>query len=340
MSNSLAASAQPDIGLWWNPAKPGRGYTLDLINGNLVLIIYAYDTTGKPEWTIAAGALSGSDWSQQLQRYTFTSKTNTITTQSVGSATLSFQDATHATLSWAMGSNNDSEPIELFSDATTNSPAERAGLWYSPSLNGSGFTFFNQSGKFGAVHYFYDDSGMPTWALGVNSAENSNARKTLAMDVFNDGACLGCAQKTPIASRVGQLDLALTNPIQGVGVSDYALKTPLIITQNNTFQPLLRLSSEQQAQQLASGEDPAFVQANSLTVSDIQTIIAQAVTEARARGSRGTIAIVDRVGNVLAVFRMTGTNTTVKISSERDPLVTTGLEGIELDGLDGAAAIA
>ena len=51
--------------------------------------------------------------------------------------------------------------------------------------------------------------------------------------------------------------------------------------------------------------DPAQV---ALTVADVQQIIAQAVAEAQARGLPGTIVVVDRVGNVLAAFRMTGAN--------------------------------
>ena len=42
----------------------------------------------------------------------------------------------------------------------------------------------------------------------------------------------------------------------------------------------------------------------SLTIGDVQQVIAQAVGEAQARGVNATIAVVDRVGNVLAVFRM------------------------------------
>src|SRR5688572_23754973 len=42
----------------------------------------------------------------------------------------------------------------------------------------------------------------------------------------------------------------------------------------------------------------------SLTVADVQQVIAQAVAEAQARGVNATIAVVDRVGNVLAVYRM------------------------------------
>lgn len=44
--------------------------------------------------------------------------------------------------------------------------------------------------------------------------------------------------------------------------------------------------------------------ATSLTVTDVQQVIAQAVAEAQARSANATIAVVDRVGNVLAVYRM------------------------------------
>jgi len=50
-----------------------------------------------------------------------------------------------------------------------------------------------------------------------------------------------------------------------------------------------------------------------LSVADVQKIIAQAAGEAKARGAKATIAVVDRVGNVLAVYRMTGAKTTMRI---------------------------
>ena len=45
----------------------------------------------------------------------------------------------------------------------------------------------------------------------------------------------------------------------------------------------------------------------SLTVSDVETIIAQAVAEAKSRNQSAVIAVTDRVGNVLAVYSMNGT---------------------------------
>lgn len=47
----------------------------------------------------------------------------------------------------------------------------------------------------------------------------------------------------------------------------------------------------------------------------MQKVIAQAVGEVRARGAKATIAVVDRVGNVLAVYRMTGAGTTMRITA-------------------------
>jgi uncharacterized protein GlcG (DUF336 family) len=68
--------------------------------------------------------------------------------------------------------------------------------------------------------------------------------------------------------------------------------------------------------------------AQALSVAEVESVIAQAVQEAQARGARATIAVVDRVGNVLAVFRMTGAAATFNISGNRG--VTGGLEGVNV----------
>ncbi|MGZ5112117.1 MAG: heme-binding protein [Usitatibacter sp.] len=51
-----------------------------------------------------------------------------------------------------------------------------------------------------------------------------------------------------------------------------------------------------------------------LAEADVQRIVAQAVAEAQARGVRAQVAVVDRVGNVLATFEMTGAPATVAIT--------------------------
>ena len=58
-----------------------------------------------------------------------------------------------------------------------------------------------------------------------------------------------------------------------------------------------------------------------LTQADVTQIIAQVAAEAEARGLPGTAAVVDRVGNVLAVFEMNNAAKVVTItSSTTEPL--------------------
>jgi len=88
-----------------------------------------------------------------------------------------------------------------------------------------------------------------------------------------------------------------------------------------------------------------------LTQADVQLVIAQAVAEAKARGTNATIAVVDRVGNVLAVFRMgaaagRGVLIATSVDAAGKPTISGGLEGIKLPdpnlaaNIDDQAAIA
>jgi uncharacterized protein GlcG (DUF336 family) len=76
----------------------------------------------------------------------------------------------------------------------------------------------------------------------------------------------------------------------------------------------------------------------SLSVADVQTIIAQAVGEAQRRNLPSVIAVVDRVGNVLAVFRMNGARATARTSA----LTEAGLNSplVDAQGLDVPAEVA
>ncbi|WP_397400100.1 heme-binding protein [Phenylobacterium sp.] len=53
--------------------------------------------------------------------------------------------------------------------------------------------------------------------------------------------------------------------------------------------------------------------AQSLTAAEVQQVIAQAVAESRARNLPAVIAVTDRVGNVLAVYSMTGARATATL---------------------------
>jgi len=88
-----------------------------------------------------------------------------------------------------------------------------------------------------------------------------------------------------------------------------------------------------------------------LTKDDVERVLAQGIGEARSLGVKATLAVVDRVGNVLAVYRMgSAAEREVLIASAVDaggkPAIDAGLEGIRLPlpstplNLDHQAAIA
>jgi len=91
---------------------------------------------------------------------------------------------------------------------------------------------------------------------------------------------------------------------------------------------------------------------SALTVADVQRIVSQGVAESQGLGANATIAVVDRVGNVLAVYRMGVVATRrVVIASALDgagnATIRGGLEGIRLPvaiqpalNIDDQAAIA
>jgi uncharacterized protein GlcG (DUF336 family) len=63
-----------------------------------------------------------------------------------------------------------------------------------------------------------------------------------------------------------------------------------------------------------------------LTTAEVGTILSQAIAEAQAQNQPATIAVVDRVGNPLGVYRMAGARPTVTVTSNRG--VSGGLENV------------
>lgn len=74
-----------------------------------------------------------------------------------------------------------------------------------------------------------------------------------------------------------------------------------------------------------------------LSAADVDRIIGQAVAEAGARGLNATIAVTDRVGNVLGVFAMNGADDTTRIR-DKDAGNTSGNVGLQ--GTDVPASLA
>jgi uncharacterized protein GlcG (DUF336 family) len=87
----------------------------------------------------------------------------------------------------------------------------------------------------------------------------------------------------------------------------------------------------------ATNPTPATVSASpNLTEADVNTIVLQAMHEASAEAKPATIAVVDRVGNVLTVAQMAGAPTTATVTSGRG-VDTTTIPPPPLNGLEGVS---
>ncbi|MDI1302463.1 MAG: heme-binding protein [bacterium] len=71
---------------------------------------------------------------------------------------------------------------------------------------------------------------------------------------------------------------------------------------------------------------PAALDSVSLSIADVNRVLAQGVAEAQARQVKATFAVTDRVGNVLAVYQMAGAGSTVDVVSGLG--VNGGLDGV------------
>ncbi|PYS48574.1 MAG: hypothetical protein DMF68_12715 [Acidobacteria bacterium] len=78
---------------------------------------------------------------------------------------------------------------------------------------------------------------------------------------------------------------------------------------------------------------PNNATAGTLTTGEVQTVIAQAVSAAASLGKPVTVAVVDKEGNVLGVFKMTGAPSTTLISGG-------GTSGRGLEGLSVPSSLA
>ncbi len=68
---SDATTITPVIGLWWNPNESGTGYTIDIHNGVMVVIVYSYKENGDSEWYLALSNLAnnGRSFTATLDKY-------------------------------------------------------------------------------------------------------------------------------------------------------------------------------------------------------------------------------------------------------------------------------
>jgi hypothetical protein len=104
-SSTAQPSTNPEPGWWWNSAESGRGFAIEVQNGNMFFAGYMYDAKGNPTWYVANGAMSTaglfqSEWNLfgNGQTLTGTYVPPVVTNSNVGPVTLQIIDSATAQL--------------------------------------------------------------------------------------------------------------------------------------------------------------------------------------------------------------------------------------------------
>lgn len=324
LSAPVYAEIEPAVGLWMNPLRPGHGLNIQMAGERLTLVLYSYDGEAHPVWYTAVGKPNDTSWQSDLFQYHWNDTQQAATAHKVGTAKLQFDDPTHATFSWQLNEQSGNEAIELAVFAEGVPGQNYTGLWYAPSQPGYGLSFISQGQTIIAMHAHYDAKGDSSWAMGA--ADAASQPVAITMQRFS-GSCLSCPYQAPSAVPSGDFSVSFDSLISGTVTSSVALMNGGAASKSASGVSIKRLTNPvvSQAAQTQQPTDGPF-----LTVADVRKIMTQAVAEATARGKPGTIAVVDRVGNVLGVFKMTGSKPTITVTTQRVPRVQTGLENVNI----------
>lgn len=174
----LFASATPPASgvhqdLWWSGvAENGWGLSIVEHRDVLFVLIYAYDASGKPTWyvipsgTWVGAAYSGSIYSPRGTPFDSYDAARLAVGTPVGSATITFADADHATFEYTIGGITGRKAImrTLFGPQAAAPMTQRTDMWWGGVLqNGWGIAVIQQNASLFAMWYTYDAMGLPLW---------------------------------------------------------------------------------------------------------------------------------------------------------------------------------
>ncbi len=102
--SALVAPGTPETGWWWNPAEPGRGFSIDIQAGVLYLGGFMYDSAGAPIWYVSGQAPMATpvryvgNWTQYANGQTMTGpfRPAVIANANVGAVSIDFESSISA----------------------------------------------------------------------------------------------------------------------------------------------------------------------------------------------------------------------------------------------------
>jgi streptogramin lyase len=217
----------PQAGFWWNPAEPGRGYTIEQRGGNLFMAAFLYDKSGRATWYgVGPGALDGATYTGTLTSYA-NGQTLTGAYQSPtvigpsGFFSITFTSPTQATMYWPGGT----EALQRYYFGSFGSApvqaagAPQAGWWYAPSEGGRGYAIEVQGSTMFLAGYMYDSFGNPIWySSGPGATIGASVYGGVWQQFGNGQTLTDVLYYAPVVANVdvGNVTLQFTSPTTGM----------------------------------------------------------------------------------------------------------------------------
>lgn len=207
-ADASSTTLSPKLGMWFNPARSGHGIDLQRAGDTLFVVWFTYDETGAPTWYLAVAEFTGPQWSADLQRITFPG----LESEVVGTLSMSFSDAEHASFDYTINGESGSEAFERLIANRDFTPSDHTGHWFPPTESGYGFTINMQGLVEFTLMYYYDAEGNPRWVLG----SNANAGPGNSIDVMSfTGFCPTCETIDVTSAPAGSISHNLNAPDTG-----------------------------------------------------------------------------------------------------------------------------
>lgn len=186
-------------GHWWDPSRSGSGFDIFNAGGQVGLVWFTYDASGRPMWYTAGGTLASmgtQSWPLLKHRWSGGRKAAPTV---VGSLRLTLRNPEQADVTWSIGAQQGIWNIQPLIGSGVINEVDHSGHWFDPANSGWGFSLVEQGDVLGGALFTYDAAGEPTWVAGF--ARGSSNVEYLA---FN-GACPWCGYREPTSASAGHL---------------------------------------------------------------------------------------------------------------------------------------
>ncbi len=221
-------------GWWYNSNDvPGRGYSLEINNGRILLAAYMYRDDGSPVWYLADEVYNPPGFSGTLFDVTGTQTLGSTGagTTAVGPTSLKisgiFSSSTQGSLTLSggpLGSASKTIPITRFPidsisvKTPSSTAAPQTGWWWNVNETGVGYFIEQQASQIFMANYLYGTDQRDRWYIALNSTLPMGANgetMTGSLLQVTGGQTLTSGPLTAMAGTVGQVTLTFTSPIAG-----------------------------------------------------------------------------------------------------------------------------